>query len=280
MNVTSSAYTNAYLHTNSTSQPRILLFSPGYGGSYQEYTATLTNLASQGYIVVGLDHPFDTSFIIYPDNRTAISTNITTSTPAGAARTIDIRVADLRSVLDFLATNATFATQIPGVHGPLDVSAVGVFGHSLGGAASASAMAADKRFACGSNMDGTFWGDVVGTGVARPFFIMSSAVHNQSNDDSWVWFVGNSTGAKLEVGVKGSLHATYTDFPFLYDEIVAAGGVVPGAAETLGTIAGKRMLEVVGEFEGAWFDRCLVGEREVVLDGPSEGWPEVEFWGS
>ncbi|TVY46872.1 putative 1-alkyl-2-acetylglycerophosphocholine esterase [Lachnellula occidentalis] len=282
LTVTSAAYANAYLHPNSnstsTSQPNILLFSPGHGNSYQDYTATLTNLASQGYIVVGVDHPFDTSFILYPDNRTAIATNSSTDTAAGAARTVDIRVADLRAVLDFLGTNATFAKQIPGVHGTLDVSSVGVFGHSLGGAASASAMATDARFACGSNLDGTFWGSVVGTGVERPFFLMSSAVHNQSNDDSWKWFWGNSTGEKLEVGIEGSVHATFTDFAVLYDDVVAAGGSVPGVAGTLGTIQGARMLEVVGEFAGAWFDGCLQGKREVVLDGPSEAWPEVEFW--
>ncbi|TVY30863.1 putative 1-alkyl-2-acetylglycerophosphocholine esterase [Lachnellula hyalina] len=247
---------------------------------YQDYTATLTNLASQGYIVVGVDHPFDTGFIEYPDNRTAIAVNSTTGTPEGAARTVDVHVADLRAVLDALATNATFAKQIPGVHGTLDVSSVGVFGHSLGGATGASAMAADERFACGINLDGTFWGSVVGTGVDRPFFLMSSAVHNQSNDDSWKWFVGNSTGMKLEVAVEGSLHGAYTDFAVLYDEIIAAGYDVPGAAELLGTIRGARMLEIVGEFAGAWFDRCLQGKREVVLEGPSEEWPEVKFWDS
>jgi dienelactone hydrolase len=275
---TSSAYANAYLHPDSSSQPRILIFSPGYGDSRQDYTATLTSLASQGYIVVGVDHPFDTSFIEYPGNRTAISTNSTVDTPEDAARTVDIRVADLRSVLDFLGKNATFARQIPGVHGPLDVHSVGVFGHSLGGAASASAIAADSRFSCGVNFDGSFWGAVVQSGVSRPFFLMASAIHNQTTDDSWKWFLGNSTGEKLEVSVGGSRHGTFSDFAYLYDEIVAGGGSVPGVGDLFGSIGGARMLGVVGTYVGAWFNRCLEGKKEVVLEGPSESWPEVEFW--
>jgi hypothetical protein len=27
-----------------------------------------------------------------------------------------------------------------------------------------------------------------------------------------------------------------------------------------------------------WFDKCLEGKREEVLEGPSKEWPEVEFW--
>jgi hypothetical protein len=249
--VTSAAYLNAYLHPSTPTAPRLLLFSPGYGNGRQDYTATLTNLASLGYIVVALDHPFDSAFIEYPGNRTAIRVNTTIGTPEDAARTVDIRVQDLRSVLNFLSTNATFARQIPGVHGTLDVSSVGVFGHSLGGAASASAISSDSRFSCGVNLDGSFWGPVVQTGVSRPFFLISSAVHNQTNDETWAGFLNNTKGEKLEVSVKGSTHQTFEDFAVLYDEVVAQGGDIPGAGGLFGTIKGERMLEVVGTYVGA-----------------------------
>jgi len=234
-----------------------------------------------GYLVIGVDHPFDSAFIEYPDNSTAVRVNETIGTPEDAAITVNIRVEDLQSVLDFLSTNATFARQIPGVHGRLhfDVGKVGVFGHSLGGAASASAVATDSRFGCGVNMDGSLHGDVITTGVDKPFFMMASEGHNRSNDPSWDGFLGNSKkGEVLGLEVRGSRHADFEDFSVLDDEVLATGVDIPGAEGLFGSIGGKRMLELVGTFVGAWFDRCLEGEREVVLEGSSKEWPEVEFW--
>src|SRR4051812_40280323 len=50
--VISHAYSSAYLHpTSGKNPPNIVLFSPGYGMSRTDYTAAMSNLASNGYIV-------------------------------------------------------------------------------------------------------------------------------------------------------------------------------------------------------------------------------------
>lgn len=152
--IDSQAYASAYLNPFiGPSPPNVIIFSPGYGTSRLEYTAALSNLASNGYIVIGVDHPYDTSFIDYPDGRTAIRTEdilngTETEVEHEAAKLTEIRAADVSFVLDILSTNSTIARKIPGLHGKLDVSNVGIFGHSLGGAAAATAMLADSRFSC------------------------------------------------------------------------------------------------------------------------------------
>jgi dienelactone hydrolase len=276
--IISQAYESAYLHPSSgPNPPKIILFSPGYGGSRLDYTAAMSNLASNGYIVIGVDHPFDTAFIEYPDGRTAIAFTNLLDTPEAAAFAVDVRAADVSFVLDALSENATLARQIPGVHGKLDVSRVGIFGHSLGGATAASAILADSRFICGANMDGTFWGKVVDTGVPKPFLLFNTENHNRTSDATWTSFWDHSTGWKLELTVKGSVHLTFSDEAALY-EILVASGQIPDLGNLFGTVGGKTMLEIENAYFRAFFEKCFEGKKEELLEGPSKNFPAVVFW--
>ncbi len=65
-----SLYTRSYLNAplSDPSLP-LLLFSPGFGNLRGQYSAALEDVSSQGYIVVSMDHPYDSSFVEYPDGR-------------------------------------------------------------------------------------------------------------------------------------------------------------------------------------------------------------------
>ena len=72
------------------------------------------------------------------------------------------RIADTRFVLNELAALNSGASPdarhrpLPaGLAGTLDLTRVGMFGHSLGGATSAEAMAADRRILAGLDLDGS-----------------------------------------------------------------------------------------------------------------------------
>jgi hypothetical protein len=66
-----------------------------------------------GYIVVGVDHPGDAAFMEYPDGRTAVNTFGPLDSPEKAVAADNIRVVDVRFVLDTLSKNVTVAKQIP-----------------------------------------------------------------------------------------------------------------------------------------------------------------------
>lgn len=275
--VISQAYASAYLHPSERKPPNIILFSPGHGNSRVDYTAAMSNLASNGYIVIGVDHPFDTAFIDYPDGRTAIAFQDNTDTPEAAARITDIRAQDLSFVLHSISKNATLARQIPGVHGKLDVSRIGVFGHSLGGAAAASAILADSRFICGANMDGSFWGSVVDAGISKPFLLINTDTHNRTSDASWASFWDNLRGWRLELTAMGSTHATFSDQAALYEDLLASGQV-PDLGGYFGTIGGKTMLGIENAYFNAFFEMCFKGKESKLLKGPSKEYPAVYFW--
>lgn len=107
-----------------------------------------------------------------------------------AAEVVELRLKDLEFVLDSLAQNMVMAHKgLPGLEGKLDISNIAIFGHSIGGAASASIILADRRFQCGANLDGSFWGPVVQKGIQnKPFLIVAAERHNSSNDESWKSF--------------------------------------------------------------------------------------------
>jgi len=273
----SQAYEGAHLHPSRDEHHLVLLFSPGYGDSRIDYTAALSNLASNGYLVIGVDHPYDTNFIAYPDGSTTVKTVDTLNNLTQITETVDIRVQDVQFVLNALSTNATLAKQIPGLHGKLDISHVGIYGHSLGGATAASAMFADPRFKCGVNMDGTMVGPVVDNGITTPFFLMSSTLHNISSDASWSTFWAHQHGYKLEVTVEGSTHADFSDQSVLYDDLRALN-LIPDEGDLFGTIGGERMLEIENAYLGAFFDMCLRGKKEKLLEGPSKAFAEVVFY--
>jgi len=73
-----------------------------------------------------------------------------------------------------LSTNDNIARQIPGFKASLMFPMWGIFGHSLGGAAAASAMLADNRFSCGLDMNGSSNGAAVDAGLDRPLLLMSA----------------------------------------------------------------------------------------------------------
>ncbi|CAG8961332.1 hypothetical protein HYFRA_00013793 [Hymenoscyphus fraxineus] len=257
----------------------VLLFSGGYGQSREDYGATIARLVSRGYIIVSVDHPFDSNFVAYPDGHNATLVPSQPVDPIAAANSaIDIRVKDLQAVTAALREKS-FVKQIPGANNKLDKPS-GIFGHSFGGAAAASLMSQNKELKCGINLDGTFWGNVPVISASlspRPFLTLASDGHNAVTDPSWALFRA-SGGRKARqgfFGITGSSHPAYTDFAYLYG-ILKKSGIpgVPDLGNTFGTIDGARMLEVEGTLLERFFERCFEGEDDP-FKGLGKGLAEV-----
>lgn len=278
--VTTQAHLKAPLASNDFP---ILIFSTGYGVSRLVYTAAAEDLASLGYIVVLVDHPFDAPFIEYPDGRFITQTPPIYEDPDAYIPIVDARVQDVRTVLDSLS-NSTFTAQIPGLKSRgriqrLQTSKVGILGHSLGGATAASTMLVDKRFVAGANLDGAMVGNVTTLGLSKPFMLMSAEGHNRTTDATWAEFWTHLRGFKREISVAGTRHGSYSDYLVLLDELVNAGVPVPDEIKgAFGTIKGKRILDIESAYVDAFFGKWLKGGKGRLLDGPSGKFPEVTFF--
>ena len=159
-----------------------------------------------------------------------------------------------------------------------------MFGHSLGGAATAAAMLNDNRIAGGIAMDGSLYGPVVQKGLDRPFMLMAHTSHSRTNNsaaddptNSWFHFWYNLRGWKLDVMLANSQHYTFSDFPIVLETL----RIVPNATtanKLLGTdLNGSRALKIVATYVTAFMDMVLKCKHSPLLQGPVDAFPEVTF---
>jgi pimeloyl-ACP methyl ester carboxylesterase len=156
------------------------VFSPGLGNPTLYYSSLLYELASRGFVIAALWHPYSTGLVVFPDGTTVqsnelggISMNGASPDQAGAEleRLGNVWASDQRFVVDQLtAWNATH----PQLRGRLDLERIGAFGHSLGGASAAQAAHVDSRIDAGINIDGAMFGSVTKDpqGSRAPFMLI------------------------------------------------------------------------------------------------------------
>ncbi|GGF28015.1 carboxylic ester hydrolase [Halobacillus andaensis] len=146
----------------------VVLFSHGFMGTRMQNYSQMEELASQGYIVVSLDHTYESAYTRFPDGR-EVKTKYKATDFSGMdhSKNIATRTADASFVLDKLQEwNEKSESSFQNT---LDLSRVGMFGHSYGGATTAKVMAEDFRFKVGANMDGALYGSDVEEGFTQPF---------------------------------------------------------------------------------------------------------------
>lgn len=124
--------------------------------------------------MAAISHPRSSSPLVFPDGR--VVSDLVEPSPTSEAQNRlmqDLWTADARSVLDQLA-RLDAGTAQGRFTGRLDLTRVGMFGHSFGGSTAAEACRTDARVKAGLNMDGTFFGDLEGE-VHVPFLRMNGA---------------------------------------------------------------------------------------------------------
>ncbi|CZT12326.1 hypothetical protein WAI453_001713 [Rhynchosporium graminicola] len=251
----------------------IVIFSPGGGNSRLTNGIMAQQVASAGYAVITVDHPYDADIVTFPDNSTILGIDVEHDLDF----LVDTRAKDVSFVLDQLTVPSISDKIFPGIGCELDVSQVTMFGHSLGGATAAQVMLKDKRVIGGINMDGSFFGTVVQSGLKKPFMIFSHEGKNLTTDASWgaTWSV--LSGWKRQFELKGSAHGTFTDFPALVHALGFEGMLGDAGVELVGTIGGVRSLEIITAYVEAFVGFILKGGQSALLDGKVGTYPEVNM---
>jgi len=265
----------------------VVLFSPAYGGMRAWYTSALEDLASRGYVVVGIDHTYDSEVVEFPDGRIATINQAPDSSDVPLA--LDVRTRDSRFIVDQLAAlnsgrhvDAEHRGLPHGLRSALDVSRIGIFGHSLGGSTSVRVVSEDHRVRAGANLDGAVTLveepplPAFPPPVFRPF-LRVLADHEPGSSAELLW--ANLHGWRLQLRISGSQHGTFvTDFAALVPQILSEFPLPPELVEglNLGSIDGARAVTVERAYVAAFFDLHLRG-RGHLLDRPSPRFPEVVF---
>lgn len=276
----------AMLRTNShtrapmisgVSKPEIILFSPSLGASRKVYTTLVEDLASHGYIVISIDHPYDADIVELSDGTVILSAVPEDPTDEDIARFTDLRMNDTIFTLELLSH---IVSAIPGAPGGRRVALgkIGIFGHSFGGAIAASIMLTKKCVVAGLNMDGMLRGPVVDAGLDAPFLLMGAAGHTRSAYATWQAFWDNQRGWKKELHLADAEHLVFSDLAVVVELLGLRDSPLAETIKSLvGTIDGLRANKVLRAYTAAFFDFALRGKQAALLHGPNPNYKEMEF---
>ena len=170
--VRSHSYEDAAVDTSTDRYP-LLILSPGNATNVEFYGSLAEDLASNGYVVVGLNHPFQVTAMLLTDGSVAVYDTATDAGPV--ADKIAERVADVEFVLNRLGPEIAAGRFLDG---RVDLSRVGVLGHSNGGLTAAEVCRASTAVTACMNIDGQAASGPFGTSaepapVGRPFMYLT-----------------------------------------------------------------------------------------------------------
>lgn len=261
----------------------VVLYSPGAGDPRDSNVTLAENLASQGYVVVTIDHTGEAPATEFPDghvvgNAPLLAAFAQVGDDQAAAtvlltKVMDIRLADTQLVLNRLSSLPHRLTA------GMNLNDIGMFGHSAGGFEAAETMYNDPRVKAGVNLDGTleFTENPDGThlsqvalhGLKQPLLLMGSTGRYPSSihvEPSWASFWQHQEGWKADVTLNDSQHQSFTDAEPLLAQLA---GKVPDSTLTYdnGTVDARRAVAADRALVDSFFDRFLKGHDNHLLDG-------------
>lgn len=241
----------------------ILLNSPGMTDTTGWSTAQAEDLASHGYVVVAINHTHEAFSVHFPDGRETV-TEVSLDSPQEVLRDLLLptRVADTRFVLDRLtelAGGQDLQQVLPSaLAAHLDLSQVGMFGHSLGGSTTAQAIHDDPRIRAGVNLDGPILGSVATEGLNRPLLMLASGKFPWFEDPGWQPGWPNNIGLKVPLRVDGTEHMSFCDQQVILPQLAMAGLIpVDTATRTVGGIDPDRSIALQRNYLRAYFDAAF-----------------------
>ncbi|MFB9325856.1 alpha/beta hydrolase family protein [Paenibacillus aurantiacus] len=270
-----------YPRTDDGSFP-LLVFSHGANGIKASNASTFRELASHGYVVCSIDHPHHALYSVSEDGeRTFIDQSYlkevqdanqdgiyTTEQVYGLIQKwMRLRTDDM----DFVIDTVLAASQGDGasVYSHIDASRIGVFGHSMGGAASVWVGRERSDVDAVVNLDGPMFSELTYDSASGDFKASgkpyATPLFNLYSDDVWGQLQSNSTYAgnaaadrnaadMRTVHFKGAKHLSFTDLSMVSP--LLANLLQGGEA----AVDAKACLETENRLILQFFDEVLKGK--------------------
>jgi predicted dienelactone hydrolase len=276
-----------YVHTNAIPSAPVadgsgtyplLVLATGRGGYRQYNTLGVEELVSHGYIVAGIDHPYSSAAVVFPDGRVAPFDN----------RLMDYAFGD--EIIPFIADDAGFTLdRMTAVNradpkgiltGRVDVQHPGLFGVSLGGEIAGMGCMTDTRFQACLIMDSWLPEEVVEAGLTQPTMWLTrdaATMHQEGwrqTDIDRTLKTMRTVYDRLPtdgyiVRIPGMYHPDFTDIQLISALLRPLGFTGP--------LDGEKAHRIVNTYTRAFFDGYLKGRPTPLLDRPPEHHTDVLF---
>ncbi len=295
-------HTQKSLPITKNNQLPVIVLSHGLLWNCEVYTSIIEEIVSQGYIVVGIDHIYESFLTEYKGKKLQWSQeNIdymnkeldfnliekkmdlalhakdsllrTTSTyeiiqELPYFKSLDRWSNDISFVIDQLE----IINRDPNgfLFKKLDIDRIGLLGHSWGGAAVAQNASENKRIKAVINMDGAQFGRLIDTTLHTPLLVMyADRDYKKFFTPNFYVYEKVAKNDFFEATIASTGHANFGDLSYWTK--------VNSLTET-GSIAPKRMTQVTNELILHFFDKYIKGEHiDMIQSFSKDSYPEVSI---
>jgi dienelactone hydrolase len=303
----SHAMEHAAVADEQSSYPVLVLSPSGFPPLL--LAAIAEELASHGYVVVGVNHTYETAVTMFADGRVVPMSSAAVAGLLGPqaetgpyqeqfaqrAAVCDYKAADLASVADQLQQLPADAAGL--LAGRLDLDRLGALGHSFGGNAALQWCRNDRRCRAAANLDGALWTEVGRVGLERPVLQVLAERPEFGPSGAEAVAAGRASDAEAydtekaiafggwrtvqqqgrpgyTVQVKGAGHLSFLDVGLL--AVQGEGPVKAMLAAT--SIQPRRMWRVTCDVLLAFFATHFhQAATPPLLAGPSDDYPELAY---
>lgn len=231
----------------------LVVFSHGAAAMIESNASTCRELASHGYVVAAVAHPYHAIFVKDVDGQmTPIDMDFMTMATGGMMALNDeeklalyqdwmkIRTGDMNFVLDTVLQKA--AKREEGAFDRIDTAHIGLFGHSLGGATCEAVGRQRDDIGAVIVLEGTMLGEYIGCDGENFLYntepyplplldvnsdsLLENVAKDYANGDQYINFyiVQNGVDA-CEVTFDNAAHMNFCDLPLISPPIAAMFGV-------------------------------------------------------
>jgi dienelactone hydrolase len=246
----------------------VVLFSPGLTELRSDATGLDEELASRGFVVATIDHPHEAALVEFPNGRVIRGSFVDSPNPRTStrlrARAVRARIGDVAAVLGALPRIDARGL----LRGRLDLTRIGMFGFSLGGATADEAMHDFPQIRAGLDLDGSLYGRSLNTPLYRPFLLLARQGHSTSTDPSWRQGWAMVRGFRREIRLIGAGHGDFCDDAAFVQQL-APGSKNPTGY--YGPVNPDTATSAIREVLDAFFGRFLLGDQsgDRLLDTPN-----------
>lgn len=265
----------------------VLIFSHGYNSKANGYYALLEEVVSHGYIVLAINHTYESVGSLFPNNEIRYYDNdynrkINNKEMASLAWEISEKYKNTpnwkerhnaikNGIKNYSAAiiNDRWSEDIVSVIENLEnwnentflknhlaLQSIGVFGHSQGGAAAGESIIKSTSVKAAINLDGVQWGNMIDTTMHKPFALISSdwaKEHPNLNEHA---YYNGSTKDFYNAKILSSGHSNFMDVPLMINL---------SAVNEAGSINPVKATKITTEFVVSFFDKYLLDKQIDVL---------------
>jgi hypothetical protein len=249
----------------------VLIFSPGLHSVCALVQNYIEDLASNGYVVVGVDSAYVCGAIVLSDGNTLY--NEPYPADVDFFEYLAIIFPEVAKDMNFVLKELvrTDGSVIGGkFKGKLDFGKVGAFGVSFGGSGAMELAMKNPLVKAAADIDGSIWSNIVP--YDKSVMFIESGV---DDDRSMAIARANTSGRKYRIQIKTALHENFSDVPYILEFFYPDGSF---KYPNTGRITPARCTEIVRTSLLAFFNDSLRYGKDYDLKTVLKEYDEVELY--